>query len=237
MNHDEHPDSILIKELRDAVHDLTVSERPSLAAIVDRGRANRRKRRGRVASAGVATIIAGGALALGLTSVHDTPPGTTSSTHSADGGPATIRTDSFTLVSYANGKAKLTLTNSQVFDPSVLRRALGQDGIPALVKRNVYCFSDPAPPDPNSIGVLSIRPRLMAPTGFAPAKALLKLYRRQSPTPDLKALINHTVTVINPAKMPAGTELAFDYAPGRHLIAVDLVYTKTHTCKSGPAAG
>ena len=47
--------------------------------------------------------------------------------------PHTLRTSAFTLVSYANGKAKLTLTNSEVFDPPVLRRALAHDGIPALV--------------------------------------------------------------------------------------------------------
>jgi hypothetical protein len=122
-----------------------------------------------------------------------------------------------------------------VFDPRKLRQALAKDGIPALVKRDVYCYSEPAPRDPNSLGVLSIRPHLLSPSGFAPAKALLKLYRRQTPRPDLKALINHTVTVIDPAKMPTGTELAFDYAPGEHLLAVDLVYTKSHTCRSGEA--
>lgn len=219
----------MIDELRDSLTHLDVPECPPLAAIVERGRKQRR-RRGRLASVGVAAIAAGGVLALGLTGVHNGAPRSTTSKQS---NPRTLRTTAFTLVSYANGKVKLTLTNSQVFDPAVLRRALAQDGIPALVRRDVYCYSTPAPPDPNGIGVLSIRPRLKTPLGLAPAKALLKLYGQHAPRPDLKALINHTVTVINPAKMPAGTELAFDYAPGEHLLAVDLVYTNSHVCRSG----
>lgn len=231
MTHDEYSDDgILVEELRGALSDLTVRERPALEAIVDRGRRQRRRRRGRLASVGLAAVVAGGVLALGLAGVHNGAPISTTSKQNNRG---TIRTAAFTLVSYANGKAKLTLTDSQVFDPPVLRRALAQDGIPALVRRDVYCYSTPAPPDPSEIGVLSVRPRLNTPVGLAPAKALLKLYGPHRPHPDLKALINHTVTVIDPAKMPAGTELAFDYAPGEHLLAVDLVYTNSHVCRSG----
>jgi hypothetical protein len=231
MTRDEYSeDGILVQELRDALSGLGVRERPALEGIVDRGRRQRRRRRGRLASVGLAALAAGGVLAFGLAGVHNGAPiSTTSKQNNRD----TIRTAAFTLVSYADGKAKLTLTNSQVFDPPVLRRALAHAGIRALVRRDVYCYSTPAPPDPNGIGVLSVRPHLPAPKGFAPARPLLKRYRPQEPHPDLKALINHTVTVIDPAKMPAGTELAFDYAPGEHLLAVDLVYTNSHVCRSG----
>ena len=222
----------MIDELRDSLTRLDVPERPPLAAIVERGRKQRRRQRGRLASVGVAAIAVGGVLALGLTGIRNAPPGGTTSKLSS---PPTLRTKAFTLVSYSDGKVKLTLTNSQVFNPPVLRRALAHDGIPALVKSDVYCYSTPAPPDPNGIGVLSTRPRLKKPLGLAPAKPLLKLYRQHTPPPDLKALINHTVTVINPAKMPAGTELAFSYAPGEHLLAVNLVYTNSHVCRSGQA--
>jgi len=223
----------MIDELRDSLTRLDVPERPALAAIVERGRKQRRRQRRRLASVGAAVIAAGGVFALGLAGVHSTAPGSTTSKQS---NPRTVRTAAFTLVSYANGKAKLTLTNSEVFDPPVLRRALAHDGIPALVRRGVYCYSTPAPPDPNEIGVLFVRPRLKTPAGFAPAKALLKLYGQHTPHPELKALINHTVTVINPTKLPAGTELAFDYAPGEHLLAVDLVYTNSHVCRRGLTA-
>lgn len=221
----------MIDELRDSLTCLDVPERPPLAAIVERGRKQRRRERGRFASVCMAAIATGGVLALGLNGTHNAAPRSTTSKQS----PRTTRTAAFTLVSYANGKVKLTLTNSQVFDPPVLRRALAHDGIPALVGKDVYCYSTPSPPDPSGIGVLSIRPRLKTPVGFAPAKALLKLYGQHAPRPDLKALIDRTVTVINPAKMPAGTELAFSYAPGEHLVAVDLVYTSSHVCRSGEA--
>jgi hypothetical protein len=231
MTHDRYSnDAIVVEELRDALSGLSVRERPTLAAIVDRGRRQRRRRRGRLASVGLAAVAAGGVLALGLAGVHN---GASISTTSKQNSRGIIRTAAFTLVSYADGKAKLTLTNSQVFDPPVLRRALAHAGIRSLVRTDVYCYSTPAPPDPNGIGVLSVRPHLPAPRGFAPAKSLLKLYRPHAPHPDLKALINHTVTVIDPAKMPPGTELAFDYAPGEHLLAVDLVYTNSHVCRNG----
>jgi len=220
----------MIEELRDSLTHLDVPEPPALAAIVERGRKQRRRQRGRLAGVGVAAVAAGGVLALGLSGLHNAAPRSTIAKHR---NPQTLRTSAFTLVSYANGKAKLTLTNSQVFDPRVLRRALAHDGIPALVRKDVYCYSTPAPPDPSGIGVLSIRPRLQTPAGFAPAKALLRLVGPHAPHPDLKALIDHTVTVINPAKMPAGTELAFAYAPGEHLLAVDLVYTNSHVCRRG----
>jgi hypothetical protein len=233
MTHDRYcDDAIVVEELRDALSGLTVRERPSLAEIVDRGRRQQRRRRGRLAGVGLAAVAAGGVLAFGLAGVHNGAPISTTSKPNSRG---TVRTAAFTLVSYADGKAKLTLTNSQVFDPPALRRALARDGIAALVRRDVYCYSTPAPPDPNALGVLSIRPHLLTPNGFAPAKALLKMFRPHEPRPSLKALINHTVTVIDPAKMPAGTELAFDYAPNEHLLAVDLVYVKSHVCRSGQA--
>jgi hypothetical protein len=231
MIHDERPNhGVLIRELRDALSELSVHERPPLEAIVNRGRLHRRRRRGGLASLGIVAVAAGGALLLGLTGVHSAAPRSTTSAQSDSATPGTIRTAAFTLVSYKNGTVKLTLTDNQVFDPSALRQALAKDGIPALVKSDVYCSSDPAPPDPNNIGVLSTRPALAGP---APPKHLLKKYGPHRPHPSLGRLINHTVTVIDRAKMPAGTELAFDYAPGRHLLSVGLVYTNSHTCRSG----
>ena len=47
---------------------------------------------------------------------------------------------------------------SQMLDPATLQQALTQHGIPALVKTGTYCSSNPAAPDPVSIGVLSIQP-------------------------------------------------------------------------------
>jgi hypothetical protein len=231
MIHDEHPnDGILIRELRDALSDLPVRERPPLEAIINRGRLHRRRQRGGLASLSIVAVAAGAALLLGLTGAHSAAPSTTTSTQRGGTTPGTIKTAAFTLVSYTNGTVKLILTNAQLFDPVALRRALARDGIPALVESDVYCSSAPAPPDPNSVGVLSTRPRL---PGLGPSKHLLKPHMATTPHPSLGRLINHTVTVIDRAKMPSGTELAFDYAPAEHLLSVNLVYTNSHSCRSG----
>jgi hypothetical protein len=124
----------------------------------------------------------------------------------------------FTLAQNANGTDTLTLSQSQLFDPSALQQALARDGIPALVKIGTYCSSYPAPPRPSSIGVISVR----QPDGTPAAKS--------SPG-DQNPVLAGAVTVINPAKMPAGTELFFDYI--HHGLVGSLIYTNSYTCTSG----
>jgi hypothetical protein len=41
------------------------------------------------------------------------------------------------------------------------------------------------------------------------------------------------VTVINPAAMPAGTELFFDYVHNDHAVTGGLIYTSFYSCTSG----
>jgi hypothetical protein len=46
------------------------------------------------------------------------------------------------------------------------------------------------------------------------------------------------VTVINPAAMPAGTELFFGYFNSDRTLTGNLIYTSSYTCSSGlPAHG
>jgi hypothetical protein len=40
----------------------------------------------------------------------------------------------------------------------------------------------------------------------------------------------NTQWVINPAKMPRGTELSFDYIPRDDMLAIGLIYDNAHTC-------
>lgn len=141
-------------------------------------------------------------------------------------GTGTIRTAAFTLTSNANGTDTLTWKLGQVLDPAGLQRALALHHIPALVKTDAYCASSPAAPDPSSIGVLSVRgpatPHLRArwdPRGAAPGA--------------IKQFMAHTVMVINPAAIPSGTELAFDFSSSDNAFAVDLVNIGSHTCRTG----
>ncbi len=199
-------DDVLL-QARDALSG-TRMETP-VEAILATGQSRRHRRRLVQLSAAVA---ASGALALGLATVLGSG--------SPAPAPGTIRTAAFTLARNANGTASLTLTLDQVFDPAALQQALSRDGIPALVQTGTYCTSTPAPP---SSGVLSVE----LPDGSPVAKSTPG---HPSPVPP------DAVTVINPAAMPAGTELSFTYSNHNHLTG-GLIYTAAHTCSSTPPAG
>ena len=99
-------------------------------------------------------------------------------------GTGTIRTAAFTLVSNANGTATLTINNNVLFEPSTLQADLAQDGIPAKVTAGSFCSSDPAP-----AGVAQV---------VSVPKSVPKFQPGGEPT-----------VTINPAAIPAGTELSF----------------------------
>jgi hypothetical protein len=180
--------------------------------IVSRSRAIRASSHRRLAAGITAVVAAAGAVVLGL--------GLSGTLGAAPArGTGTIRTAAFTLTSNANGTDTLTLSNSQMVDPTVLQQALAQHGIRALVKTGTYCWSNPALPGPASIGVLTVE----RPDG--------------TPVPSSahRVKIDGDVTVINPAAMPTGTELFLGYFnSGRiHELHPGLIYTSSYTC--GPA--
>ena len=177
-------------------------------AILANGRSRRHRRRLAQLSAAVA---ASGALALGLATVIGSG--------SPAPAPAKIRTAAFTLARNANGTTSLTLNQDQVFDPATLQQALARDGIPTLVQTGTYCTSTPAPP---SSGVLSIQ---------LPDGSPVPNTGQRSPVPP------DAVTVINPAAMPAGTELSFTYVNHDRVLTGSLIYTAAHTCSPTPPAG
>ncbi len=132
-----------------------------------------------------------------------------------------LRTAAFTLTSNANGTDTLTLTMGQVLDPATLQQALAQHGIRALVKTGTYCSSSPAAPDPASIGVLTVQ---LANGTPMPKRA-----------PAVKTVVTAgTVTVINPAAIPSGTELFFGYSSSDHALFTDLIYTSSYTGSNTP---
>ena len=244
MNDDEHADdSTLTRELRDDLSAVAVCERPPLVAITSRGRARQRRRLAAFAGLGGTGVAAGTALALGLTGAVGTGapgasprPGTVTigtgapaSSTSGTGNPGTIRTAAFILTSNANGTDTLTLTMSQVFDPAVFRQALAQHHIPAVVKTDdTVCASSPAPLDPISSGVLSAQ----LPFKLA-GKGLTRVAPGEPDSRDLGKLVANTKTVINPAAIPAGTELFFSYSPTGHALYFALIYKNHYTCSYG----
>ena len=178
-------------------------------AILAKGRS--RRHRMRLVQLSAAGVAASGCLALGLAAVL----GSASSAPV----PGTIRTAAFTLARNANGTASLKLNQDQTFDPTALQQALARDGIPALVQTDIFCASTPAPP---SGGVVSVQ---------LPDGSPVPVTGRKSPVPP------DALTVINPAAMPAGTELSFTYVNHDRVLTGDLVYTAAHTCSSTPPAG
>ena len=194
------------------------------------GTGNRRLITGMTAVASAGSV----ALGLGLSGVLDAAPARSTGTIGT-AAPArstgTIRTAAFTLTSNANGTDTLTLrlTMRQMFDPAALQHALAQHRIKALVKTGTYCSSNPAAPGPGSIGVLTVQ--------HANGTTVPK------PSPAVKTPANlvpaDIVTVINPAAMPSGTELFFDYVNSDHGLFFDLIYASSYTCSNGqqpPAA-
>jgi hypothetical protein len=178
--------------------------------------------------AGITAVATAGsvALALGMSGVPGAAPARSTGTIGTAAPartPGTIRAAAFTLTSNADGTDTLTLTQSQMFDPAALQQAFAQHGIRALVKTDTYCSSSPAAPDPRSIGVLTVQhangtplpdqsPAMKIPANFVPA---------------------NNVTVINPATMPSGTELFFDYVNSDHGLFSDLIHTSSYTCSNG----
>jgi hypothetical protein len=206
MNIHEHmSDNEVLRAVADSLSALPVPEPPQAKAIMARGRTRWHRRRVRIGLAGSAAAAAS---ALGLASV-------------LAGGPApalatgTIRTTAFTLVKNENGSVTLTLTQGQMFNPDALQRALAQDGIPALVKIGTNCSSDPAPAGPLN-AYLSVQLPDGSPVTGPPGT--------QIPIPP------GAVNVINPAAIPAGTELFFDYLNNDHELIFHLINIDSYTC-------
>jgi hypothetical protein len=192
----------VLLQARDALSG-TRMETP-VEAILAKGRSRRHRRR--LVQLSAAGVAASGCLALGLAAVVGSG--------SPAPAPGTIRTAAFTLALHANGTASLKLNQDQTFDPAALQQALARDGIPALVQTGTFCTSTPAPP---SSGVVSIQ---------LPDGSPVPITGLRSPVPP------DAVTVINPAAMPAGTELSFTYVNHDRVLTGSLIYTAAHTCSA-----
>jgi hypothetical protein len=236
-------DQELITAVRQSVHEVRMTV--PAEQIVSRSRAIRASGHRRLAAC-ITAVAAAGSVVLGLGvsgalgaapngAAPDGAAGTVRGTSTVRGtgtigGTGTIRTAAFTLTRNADGTDTLTLTMNQMLDPAELQQALAQDGVRALVKTGIYCWSSPAAPDPTSIGVLSVRlpvspPHVMvtAPSGPAPG--------------ELKQIAAQTETVINPAVIPSGTELFFGYSSTIRALFTDLIYTNSYTCGNAVPPG
>jgi hypothetical protein len=216
--HDDISDHDVLRAAARSLSAVPAAGPPDVRAIMTRGSARRRRQ---LAGLGVTGVAAATATALGLAGALGAFAGGTPAARAG-----TIHTAAFTLSRNTDGTATLRLDQSQVFDPQALQRALAEDGIPALVTSNSWCWSNPALPSPPLGKVLSVQTQSGVPL-------------TPSTTQHPQQLPSDTVTVINPAELPGGTELLFDYvkqAP-HGLLAASVIYTHAHTCQQGASPG
>jgi hypothetical protein len=205
-DNDQLTDNVELRELRESLTGIAMPQRPTLETITARGRARRRHRRSTVTRLTGAGAVGVAAATLGLTGAF-----TASSTLK------TIRTPSFTLVSYTDGTAKLTLNPGELLNPSELQSDFAKYEIPAKVTTGSYCTSDPAP------------------SGFSeavtgPGQGTWKAGSVPQPIPQ------PTIT-IDPSKIPAGTELSvgdFNLPTGAQQANFSLINSNSYTCTSTP---
>jgi hypothetical protein len=219
--------SDLNSELRRMADDGARQARPPAAAEIIRQGDRRRRRSLTRQSLGALSVAgaagAGVALGLGLTG--------SASPH----GPARIQTAAFTLVMNANGTATLSINSNVLFEPSTLQSDLAQDGIPAKVTVGSFCSSDPVPAGLRE--VVSVQRGQRDGQSFprvAPKHAAGSSSSASNTRPMGQPGPPPPIITINPAVMPAGTELSFGnfQAANGEQTYFTLMDTSSYTCTS-----
>jgi len=175
-------------------------------------RGRARRTRWRSAAAGLSVTAAAAGAALALALT-----GVLGSTPARSTGA--IRTAAFTLASNSDGTATLTINPAELLDPAALQNDLAQYGIPAVVTVGSLCTSD------------------LAPAGFS---QVVSTSPAGPSTATPQPVANPTIT-IDPAAMPAGTELSvgdFQLSSGEYSGEQQadfvLIDTSSYTCSSTP---
>ena len=213
-DNDELNDGAVLSAVRDSISGLPMPTAPRLEAITARGRARRRRRLGGLSMAGagacaaLAVALAGGAGSAGPAPQHEAPP---------------VHLAAFSVVSGPGGTTTLTLYPGQVANPSAVRQALAEHGIPALVTAGRFCrTADQPPPGVGQVVVLSPPP--LQRTGKP------SLARTGRPGP----------IVIHGSAIPSGVKLSIGYRqdPQSHEISFTLIQAGAPlTCTSIPDHG
>jgi hypothetical protein len=214
--------SELTSELQRMADDVARQARPLDAAeIIRHGDRRRRRSIMRQSLGGLSAAgVVGAGVALGLSLTGSAP------TH----GTGTIRTAAFTLVSHANGTATLTINPNVLLEPGTLQSDLAQDGIPAMVTVGKFCSSDPSPAGFSQ--VVSFQKPRHAPDPTMTSNSGSASSSAHGPGP--RGALGPQSMTINPAAMPAGTELSFgnfQVANGEQTFFT-LIDTNSYTCTS-----
>ena len=206
-DNDELNDSAVLTAVRDSIAGLPMPKAPRLEAITARGRARRRHQ---VTGLSVAAAGACAALVFGLAGGGG--PAGPAHQH----GESPIYLTGFSVVSGPDGSTTLTLYPNQVINPSAVRQALAEHGVPALVTAGKFCTTANHPAGVGQI--VSIGPLQQVP-GQHPSGPRL---------------------VINGSAIPAGAKLSIGYrqGPGQREVSFTLIQAGAPlTCTTIPDNG
>ncbi len=189
---DELNDGAVLSAVRDSISGLPMPAAPRLEAITARGRARRRRRLGALSAAGAgacAALVAG--LAVGGGPARPAVQAGPAPRHHA----SAVHLAAFSVAAAPDGGTTLTLNPGQVVNPSAVRQALADRGIPALVTANEFCrTADQPAPGVGQVVVLPHQP--LQPRAVAPGSV-----RTGGPGP---------ITIYG-AKIPTGVKLSIGY--------------------------
>jgi len=190
MNDNDVHDSAVLSAVRDSISRLPTPPAPQVEAIKARGRARRLRR---VGGLSVAAAGACAALVVGLTggapAARPAPQAGPRSVHHA----TAVHLVAFTVAAGPDGTTTLTLYPGQVADPSAVRQALAEHGIPALVTAGEFCRTAVQPdPGVGDVVTLSGPRQIQIPASGQPTA-------RPGPI------------VINGSNIPSGVELSIGY--------------------------
>jgi hypothetical protein len=209
----ELTDSAVLSAVRQSISGLPMPAAPRLEAITARGRAHRRRRLGglSIAAAGACAALvvglAGGGGSAGPAPQHHAAP---------------VHLAAFSVVTGPDGATTLTLNWGQVINPSAVRQALADHGIPALVTAGEFCrTADQPPPGVGEVAVFAgpHHLRIGSPNSGRPTG---------------------TAVVIYGSKIPRGVELSIGYRqdPQNREISFTLIQAGAPlTCTSIPDSG
>jgi hypothetical protein len=220
MNHnDELNDTAVLSAVRESISGLPMPMAPGLEAIEARGRARRRRRVGglSLAAAGACAALVAG-LAGGSPAVRPAHQAGPAPAHHA----SAVQLVAFTVANGPGGTTTLTLYPGQVADPSAVRQALAEHGIPALVTAGQFCRTAVQPaPGVGGVVTLSGPKQIQVPASGQP-----------NPRPG--------PIVINGSRIPSGVELSIGYRQNaqQNEISFTLIVTGAPlTCTSIPDSG
>jgi len=223
MNDNDVHDSAVLSAVRDSISRLPTPRAPQVEAIKARGRARRLRR---VGGLSVAAAGACAALVVGLTggapAARPAPQAGPRSVHHA----TAVHLVAFTVAAGPDGTTTLTLYPGQVADPSAVRQALAEHGIPALVTAGEFCRTAVQPdPGVGDVDTLSGGSKFQTPTSGQPTA---------KPGP----------VVIYGSRIPSGVELSIGYRQNSQeneisfsLIVANAPLTCTSIPDSGPHTG